>query len=459
MSRKTRSGILIAVLALVALSLQAVSAQAATRSYTAVEKRGVFTFKVAGLRGKVKAARVSSGRARRVVAARTVERAARRGTLRTRGPRVAFAARAARRRRATLTVTTTTSSTTAPTTTAPTSGSTGTSETTLPEACRTTETVVFSATNLPGGCWRPYSDASPFNQVLPAGAKISSRSDAIVRRITGFGSVQNLTAGQAGTADDFGHPTFYNKVTDPEFTVHCVEDWGTCPVEGMKVRIPDQAKAAAGDDGHMTVVDQASGFEYDFWQVRNKPAGGGRIDISWGGRIRIDGDGLGADATAAKFGNLAGIIRAQEMERGEINHALFMVIKCDSGSYVYPAKKTGAKCADGTDAPPMGTRLKLDMTDAEINSLSVPAWKKTIFRAMANYGLIFGDTGSGSWAIQAESGSTYTSFGKEDALKTYGEKVGVPTYEGKPVFNIKDGVDWSSRLKVVDPCVSQRTCV
>ena len=63
----------------------------------------------------------------------------------------------------------------------------------------------------------------------------------------------------------------------------------------------------------MAVIDQASGWEYDFWQVESKPAGGGTISISWGGRTAIgtaDADGLGSNATAAHFGLAAGVIRA-----------------------------------------------------------------------------------------------------------------------------------------------------
>jgi hypothetical protein len=101
----------------------------------------------------------------------------------------------------------------------------------------------------------------------------------------------------------------------------------------------------------------------------------------------------------------------------------------------------------------MGARFQLNMSDAEIEALAVPAWKKTIFRAMARYGMIMGDTGSGSWAIQAESGSTYTSFGHEDRLVSFARSVGVPLSNGRYVFNLRDGIDWASRLRVIHPAL------
>jgi hypothetical protein len=211
----------------------------------------------------------------------------------------------------------------------------------------------------------------------------------------------------------------------------------------------------------MTVVDQTSGWEYDFWQVTSKPSGGGRLDTSWGGRTRIDGDGAGSDATASKFGNLGGIIRVEELEAGTIPHALFLVVRCGTNSpqYVFPAQKGDAICTDTTNAPPMGTHFYLDMTDAEVSALQVPQWKKTILTAMAHYGMFFGDTGGPGFGVQIESSTTYTSFGYEDKLMEFARNNGWTPWNNVLVGNLGAGVDWSSRLKVVDPCVSQKTCV
>jgi hypothetical protein len=314
----------------------------------------------------------------------------------------------------------------------------------------------FGPGNWPSGCWRPYSSTSPFNQPIPPHPRLDPRSSEIVSRLLSFGQIQHLLAGEADTPDDYGHPTYYSQLLDPLYTLHCYESsWGTCPIEGKVVSVSSAARPATGGDGHMTIVDQIAGVEYDLYKVRSKPSGGGTLEFRWGGSTSIDGLGLGSAATASKFGNLAGIIRAQELEAGEINHAIFMVAKCDSGEYVYPAGKVGRQCSDiglsNADAPPMGARFQLDMSDAEIDALAVPAWKKTILRAMARYGMILGDTGSGSWAIQAESGSTYTSFGYEDRLVAFAKQVGVPLYNGRYVFNLRDGVDWRSRLRVVHP--------
>ena len=102
--------------------------------------------------------------------------------------------------------------------------------------------------------------------------------------------------------------------------------------------------------------------------MRSKPAGGGTLEFRWGGRTRLDGDGLGTNATAAHFALSAGIIRPEEMAAGRIDHALFMVVKCTAGK-VYPAGGGGAQCADLTDAPAGGMRFQLGYSSAEIEAL------------------------------------------------------------------------------------------
>ena len=106
----------------------------------------------------------------------------------------------------------------------------------------------------------------------------------------------------------------------------------------------------------------------------------------------------------------------------------------------------------------MGARLQLTMTAAQIDALSVPAWKKTILKAMATYGMIFADTGGKALQLKTESGSTYTSFGAQDPMATFAKTNGLPTYNGMYVFNLRDGVDWAKYLRVIAPCTSQDTC-
>jgi hypothetical protein len=277
------------------------------------------------------------------------------------------------------------------------------------------------------------------------------------RMVELYGAPARMTAGDADSVYDYSHPLYYPRPTDPLFTLHCYQtSWGVCPIEGRRIRIPDAARPAAGADAHMAVIDEASGWEYDLYKVRSKPAGGGTLEFRWGGRTRLDGDGLGSDATAAHFGLAGGIIRAQELAAGRIDHALFMVVKCTSGT-VYPADGAGAQCTDIENAPAGGMRFQLDYAPGEIDALLVPAWEKTILRALAAYGAYIGDTGGGGFNFQFESSTSYTSFGYGDRLVDWAKTdPGVTRYGGKYEFDFA-GVDWS-RLRVIAPCVTQGSC-
>jgi len=317
----------------------------------------------------------------------------------------------------------------------------------------------FGVGNWPPADWRPYADDSPFNQRIPDDPRIDERSKQIVNRLTESGGPSDLRAGLADSEADYQHPTYWSQARDPVFTVDCERDVPEpCEIEGMRVRVPDRARPAAGSDGHLTVVAQQSGWEYDFYGVESKPEGGGVIEMSYGGRTRIDGDGLGSDATAAWFGNLAGIIRAQELQAGRIEHALFIIADCDNGEFVYPAMGLGAACPDTADAPAEGQRFQLDMSEGEIAALGAPRWKRAILRAMAEYGMYVGDTGGSPWDLEFESGSTYTSFGYPDPLVAYARRAGLQPQDGRYLFDVASGIDWSAELRVIDPCVTERTC-
>jgi hypothetical protein len=309
----------------------------------------------------------------------------------------------------------------------------------------------FGSGQWPASCWRPYGPDSPFNRPVPADPTPLPNSQAIVDRVLAMGPIADMVVAP-DTASDWYHPVYYSAPTDPPFTVHCTGQVGQCEVEGMTVRIPDAARPAGGGDAHLAVVDQVSGWEYDFHRVQDKPAGGGTLTVSWGGRTSIDGDGLGSDATAAHFGLLAGVIRAQEMGAGQIDHALFMMVGCTAHAYVYPANGFAFDCADQTDAPAVGQYFWLAMTDAEIDALDVPDWKKTILRALSRYGAFVGDTGGNeAFTFQFESGSTYTSFGIEDPMVTFAraQEAGVTERAGAYRFDLGSGVDWRNRLRVL----------
>jgi len=221
---------------------------------------------------------------------------------------------------------------------------------------------------------------------------------------------------------------------------------------------------ALGSDGHLSVV-QPDGTVADFWQVQNANpiSGGGTLTAHAGGSGGSIG-GSGVCGSSAACGNstaalqdlAAGQIRGEELASGAIAHALVVVVKCDNGHHVYPAFGNGAACSTTMNAPAEGQRFQLRMTDAAVDNLAIPAYRKIILKAMIHYGFYVVDTGGSPWDLQFEPGIEYTAFGFPNPFVTYAHDHGL-TSGTSYTFTLNGGIDWS-RLQVVATCFTQGTC-
>jgi hypothetical protein len=317
----------------------------------------------------------------------------------------------------------------------------------------------FGTGKWPSACWHPYGPESPFNFQIPASPKLAAESAAIVKYIRGHGWTFEGNAEKDFTWHDGGsRPVYWPTSTDPLIKVKCRENGNPC-LNGMEARIPVGARPQEASDGHMTVVEQTTGREYDFWQATTPEKG--EMFISGGNWIAIgnnSGTGLGGFGEAAYLGLLGGIVRAQELFAGKIEHALVTTVKCVQLHDVWPApeSKVGdAICPYEKPGPHFGTLLQLNMTDAEIAASGAPSWQQTIMTAMARYGVYVVDTGGKrekQMRLLSEDDLSFTSFGYSGEMAefvrsqggTNGELVGVP-------INL-------SKLRVIDPCVPRKTC-
>ena len=320
----------------------------------------------------------------------------------------------------------------------------------------------FSAASPPGPCWRPYANSSPFNKLIGRRAKPVRNSSAMVAELRDHSDDPQFLAGDPRF--DVGHPIYFSSPADPLVKVHCTysAEWGPCEVEGAVVRIPAQALPTGGfstpsneHDAHMVVVDQSTGWEYDFWLVQG--LGGGRLTIGYGGRTKIDGNGLGSDATAAQYGNLAGLIRAKELMAGRIHHAVGLVVPCTEG-HVYPATKGGQPCSDlGVEnGIPMGAHFQLKIKAKTIRRMRVPDWKKAVMWALKRYGGYVRDsTGSREWwGLVFESRAPYAAFGLPDPWVQLAQRSGIEgndwTGNGYPEYRFDFAKDFPwHRLRII----------
>jgi len=336
----------------------------------------------------------------------------------------------------------------------------------------------FGSGAWPTAAWVPFSSTSVWNTPIdPLVDTVHPDSATLVSTVLGLSGnstlpVGHLVAGRADTGTDYAHPLYFARTDDPVFTLDLPSGH---PLDGVRIRIPDDALPASGGDAHMSVVQPTaeSGvwYVYDFWDVTSKPRGGGLLVATGASKRDVEGSGLNAGATAAHFALAAGTIRASELVARQINHALFCVVRYGAaendlsfgngvqrgldgeGSFVYPAEHGDAfpVGTSPTTVPPMGARFWFDMSPGEIDLLGVPDWKKTILKALNRYGAYFGDTGGPGFGFQFESGQSYTSFGVADPLVSYAADNGLTQYENDYVFNLSSGVRWADHLKIVLP--------
>ncbi len=314
----------------------------------------------------------------------------------------------------------------------------------------------FSAGNWPPACWRPYGSDSPFNRPIGALPRLAPESNAIVAYMRAHRWSFPTDDGGFSLRAEGSRPVYWSQRGDPVVKVVCRKEHFTC--RRMKLHIPAGAQPQDESDGHMTVVDQALGREFDFWRAGVPDHG--QILAAAASAIPIGsgiGTGLGGEAEAAYLGLLGGLIRAPELASGSINHALAMAVGCVQRRDVWPspAKGRGDLVCPGRGAGPhLGSLLQLDMSDAEIAASRAPVWQQALMRAMAHYGIYVVDTngvGNSELSLIKEDDHSYTSFGYEGQMKKF-----VYSMSGKEhIVGVPIDV---SRLRAIAPCVPHGTC-
>jgi len=319
-----------------------------------------------------------------------------------------------------------------------------------------------SPDKLPPASWRPFAGDSPWNQRIPDKPRIDRRSAQFVKRLLEAGPPNALRVGIANTARDFAHAIYFANRSDPVYRFRGGSKIEPYRIDGKRVRLPDGARPAAGADHHLAVV-----FEGQHWGCY-----GTRIDrkareirCQAGRKVPIDGVGLHAAETSARFPSLAGRIRYQEIAAGRISHALFAASSKIAYTWVYPAGQSRSGQNPRRGYPPMGARFQLDPRYLTGKRLATyPPWKRAVLRAIRDYGFYLGDSTHGSLKLlPIESGTSYTSFGLPDPWVQYARAHDLPSSHDSRIdrtvyqFDLAGGVDWR-RLRVIDPCLAAKDC-
>jgi hypothetical protein len=301
----------------------------------------------------------------------------------------------------------------------------------------TTTTTTTTTTPLPSATaqtWlSPFASTTTWQTPLPASPALDPGSAA---KVSYF--VQNAVHNPNFAIHGWTTTIAVAAPDSPRYTVPCTVYKCTLGALGS-IPIPRGTLPDPQGDGHLAVWDPVTHVEWDFWQP-TYDAAADRWTASAGAAASTDGDGLApagtAGADAADIPLLAGLVRPEEIAAGHIDHALM---------FAMPGVATGApKCpathSAGSNTSPYalteGTRLQLDPS-LDVSALAVPAWEKTILRALQRYGMFLRD-----------QGGALTILGENPLNRGYDAwaQVGVTTSGGSIALK---GVPWD-RLRVID---------
>lgn len=300
---------------------------------------------------------------------------------------------------------------------------------------------------------RPFSNDSPWNQLIPANATYRSAGDPRTVMMRNLGRIWVNT-------DKWTMWVWQAKSTDPLVSIHVSsrnldanknDPW---PQEGtVQIRMPADAHPdpttftsfdAWGDtdhrDAHMTIIDPDGKHAHEFWQARKDNGTGAIKAVSY---VRVPLEELGVNisgpitqeltgsyynpaflsygwgATRAYGGsNLGGLIRKDEVTKGPIKHAIAIALPPSSlkrGS-VWPA--TDDDQSSSYSGPiPMGTRFAIPRS-VDLQSLGLSPAHLRLAQALQDYGAIVVDKANGfvmySEGSQAQAdGNALNANGKQ----------------------------------------------
>jgi len=269
----------------------------------------------------------------------------------------------------------------------------------------------------------------PFTERLDGTEQLdadSAREIAALYAVDGHFWMSEIAVPAPGDTRGESGETFsvaYATDLDPKFTIHCTL-YSHCPEEGQVIHIPagfmPEDGYTHGGEGHVVVINVAEGREDGLYHLNEVvPAVGGPLNIGYGGPCFFNAFRNGGTCSeAATAGNIpigGMLLRADELiaasaARGDLGHVLYVTTCVSKGHERWPA--TSGNGNGNAACPPMGSRIVLRKTDAQIAALRVPEWARVIFRTLAHYGMMSDDNNNYTvWTFGTEDDNGRTSLG------------------------------------------------
>lgn len=239
---------------------------------------------------------------------------------------------------------------------------------------------------------RLYAPESPLNTAIVAGAVVDAASKTMIELLMR----EIADKGWPVASREYSMPLFRARPATRRYDVRITSRGRTA----RAIPVPDGAFPAPGSDRHMTVIDPASRCEFDFYRASKRS---GRWQAENFNALPTGGSGIyprGLGTRGSGFANAAGLITAQDLRAGRIEHALvFSMRNTKAGGPVAPATSSDGE-STLAGAIPEGARLQLDPA-LDLSSLRLDPWQRVVARALQKYGMYLADTG-GAVALYAQ---------------------------------------------------------
>ena len=294
----------------------------------------------------------------------------------------------------TTTTTTTTppaSATTAPPATTLPAATTTTTTTTQPATTTTTQpaTTTTQATVIESYDAVPFAADSPWNLGLGAGALFRSTSDPMTTNLRSSTWTPWVNAGQ------YSHPLIQASWSDPVVSMTCDYISGVGAGATTQFRVPLNATAAPGTDGHLHVINPERTQVVEMFQVRGS---GSQRTCNYLVRNDLRSSGFGAGGTRAHGGSaIGGLIRSNELDGTPIRHALAVALSAGQlkQGFVWPATaEDGDAQWSYYGAVPMGSYLAIPLS-VDVGALNLTPEGRAVALALQRYGAYVVDRASG----------------------------------------------------------------
>lgn len=211
--------------------------------------------------------------------------------------------------------------------------------------------------------------------------------------------------------------------------------WGEVP-------LPPNALPAIGTDGELVVWQPSTNRLWEFWRLVHEVGGWA---ATWGGAMQNVSSDLGVDgpeawpggqtwwgASASSLSLVGGLISLEDLQKGQIAHALSMSIpNVRAGVYASPAQRSDGKSTNPLSLPE-GAHLRLN-PNLDLAALHLPRLTLMLAEAAQRYGIFVRDH------------SAVVDFQAQDPIPTGTEPYSGPHgyFEGKLPSQLLASFPWS----------------